>query len=417
MSDDHQPIDLRVEQAALAGCEEARTLVSRRAAMGITAGFFSWAFAPGFAEAGTRKDPRLLVVVLRGGLDGLNTVVPLGDPRYAPLRADLAIDKNQTLALSGMFGLNNAMKKFHGLYKAKQAAVVHATCVPLRVRSHFECQDNLENGLPGEGPTVARSGWLNRVMAALPAGSPVNAGGAIQIGGAPLILHGRAPVLGWSQTWFGRPEPLVDNVLTQLYAETDAALLDQYRKGLAANALATGSDAGDGGGDSTLQRTFSGAGRLMKAAKGPRVAVISVGGFDTHTNQVGTMSYLLGDLDAAIDRYRQAMGPAWKQAAVVCVTEFGRTASVNGTYGTDHGTGTVALLAGGAIRGGRVFGKWPGLASRDLLDGRDLRPTTDLRAVFKGLLADHLGLGRATLDIDIFPGSQDVAPMRGLIRG
>jgi uncharacterized protein (DUF1501 family) len=412
---DHPAIDPRIVAAAEAGCEDSRATISRRALMGITASFFSWAFVPRFAEAGTTNDPRLLIVVLRGGMDGLNTVIPVGDPNYLGLRGGIAIPQASTIALNSMFGLNAAMPKFAAMYTAGTAAVVHAACVPLRIRSHFDCQDNLENGMPGK-VGVSKTGWVNRLLTALPAGNSVKARGALQVGSAPLIMLGPAPVLGWSPAIFTRPDQAFDNNLLQLYGKRDPALQDQLTRGLAANALATGSSANVGGSLSTLQKSFRGAGRLLASPTGPRVAVLSVGGWDTHVNQGSALAAVLGSLDTALDDFRVEMGAEWDKTAVVCATEFGRTAAVNGTYGTDHGTGTVALLAGGAINGGQVFGTWPGLGPSELFESRDLRATTDLRAVFKGLLADHLGVARRTLDETVFPQSAAVAPMQNLIK-
>jgi uncharacterized protein (DUF1501 family) len=443
MSHELDPAELRLEAAAAAGCEESRLTLSRRAAMGLTAGFFSWAFAPRFAEAGTTNDPRFLVIVLRGGMDGINTVVPYADPRYEALRTGLVLPpvfdraynlvdndnallgSDSLLKIDGTFGFNPALYLFNAMYQNGEAAVVHATAPPLRSRSHFDCQDNVENGFPGEKAVVARTGWLNRVITALPTGHPVKVRGAIQVGGAPLILVGPAPVLGWSTSAFKRPDATVDGSIMTVYAQADKAMFRQFRRGLDANAKASvatpdvtyARDAREKRFNrdiTTLQKNFRGAGRLMRADNGPRVAVMSVGGFDTHVGQNGILAGQLKAFADALDDFRVTMKEAWAQTAVVCVTEFGRTAAVNGTSGTDHGVGTVALLAGGAINGKKVYGDWPGLTN--LQDGRDLRATTDLRAVFKGLLADHLGLGRTTLDQVIFPESADVAPMQGLIR-
>lgn len=412
--DDHDDIDPRIAAAAAAGCEESRLAISRRAALGLSASFFSWAMMPRFAEAGTATDPRLLVVVLRGGLDGINTVVPVGDPAYAGLRGGIAIPAASTLRIDSLFGLNAALPKFAAMMTAGEAAVVHAVCTPLRNRSHFDCQDNVENGQPGVVGT-APSGWLNRLIAALPSGNPVKVGGALQVGSAPLILAGPAPVLGWSPAVFGRPDQVFDNNLSLLYQEIDPVLADNLARGLAANALASSAGAGSGS-VSSLQKSFRGAAALMAMPTGPRIAVLSVTGFDTHVNQSSALTGVLGGFDTALDDFRVGMGSAWSQTVVVCVTEFGRTAAVNGTSGTDHGVGTVALLAGGSVAGGRVFGDWPGLAAANLFEGRDLRATTDLRALFKGVLADHLGVARTTLDRTVFPNSTAVAPMTGLVR-
>ncbi len=153
----------------------------------------------------------------------------------------------------------------------------------------------------------------------------------------------------------------------------------------------------------------------MGAADGPRIGFIEDSGWDTHSNQAGVLARKLAELDAGLRAFHQHSGPAWKHSVVVVVSEFGRTAAVNGTGGTDHGTGGLALLAGGAVRGGKVAGDWPGLGPAELNQGRDLRTTTDMRALFKAVLAGHLGLREASLETDVFPGSRGVKAMPGLL--
>lgn len=408
----------RARAAAQAGCAESRLLLTRRAMLGVTAGLFSAAFLPRDAFAGSDGDARLLVVVLRGGMDGLSTVPPVGDPSYARLRGDIAIPAAKAIRLDGDFALHPAMAQFGKLYSAGEAAVVHATCTPLRVRSHFECQDNLENGLPGAGNAMA-TGWLNRLLDALPAGDPVARRGAIQVGDAPLILRGRAPVLGWSPTWFSDADRGTTRRVLASYA-SDRALREALQRGLEADALAEKSGAGGDGDISQLRKGFRGAARLLGAADGPRIAVLSIGNWDTHSGQGGVEGFLaerLAELDEALNDFRVESGRIWAKTVVVCVTEFGRTARVNGDGGTDHGVGTVALLAGGAVAGGKVSAKWPGLTQAKLDDGSDLRATTDLRAVFKGVLRDHLGVPARMLDRSIFPDSKTVKPLAGLVAG
>jgi uncharacterized protein (DUF1501 family) len=412
MADDcnHSTVDRRLRCAAAEGCEESRLLMSRRAMLGVTASLFSWAFMPRFAEAAS-ADPRLLVVVLRGGMDGINVVVPNGDKHYASMRGAIAIPPGRTIALDSFFGLHPALPKFGAMFHNSEAAVVHATCVPLHNRSHFDGQDNLEAGLPG---LIApnSTGWLNRLLTALPPGQPIVSHGAIQISDAPLILRGPAPVLGWSPTWF---EPVRDpalGLIRSLYEANDLEMHDMLERGLAANDLAN-AVGGDDGDISGLRKAFRGAGRLIAAPEGPRIAVLSVGGWDTHADQGsanGLLADVLTDLDLAIDDFRTVLGPAWQDTVMVAATEFGRTVQVNGDKGTDHGVGTVALLAGGAVNGGQVFGDWPGIAPADLFEGSDLTPTTDLRSVFKGVLSDHVGVASSLLDTTIFPDSATDAP-------
>lgn len=419
-------------EAVTHACGDA-ALISRRGLLGAGASFYAWAHLTRVASAASAKDPRLLVVILRGALDGLSAVPPISDPAYADLRGEIAIPKEGTYAalpLDGFFALHPAMKTFARLYREKKASVVHATATPYRERSHFDGQDLLESGYEKAGHVD--SGWLNRALQALPAGHRVNPRGGPALAGlgigpaTPLILRGQAPVMGWApQQAPNAGDDLAARVL-DLYTHRDPALGRALTLGLDTDRMAkaqgmSGDMAKAQGGSADprgMVQAAQGAARLLIAPDGPRVAALSFDGWDTHANQggaTGRLAGLLGGLDQAFGVFEEVMRPVWDQTAVVVVTEFGRTARVNGTTGSDHGTGTVAFLLGGAIQGGRVFADWPGLAQAQLHEGRDLRPTTDLRAVLKGLMQDHLGLSAAVLAEKVFPGSQNTAAMRGLV--
>lgn len=409
-----------------------RHLSTRRDLLLGSGALFAWASLPRLARAEGR-DPRLLVIVLRGALDGLATVAPVGDPDWVRLRGDHALRFDgaaPALALDGMFALNPAMPNLYRLYKAKQAAIVHAVATPYRERSHFDGQDVLESGLTKPGATD--SGWLNRAMAALePAkGIRVKPQQAFAVGPVtPLVVRGAAPVLSWTPP---RLPPAADDTvmrLLDLYRHTDPALarVMEERMGLAAIARADGmSDMKKAaplpGGAARVAAFFAeasgAAARFMAQADGPRVGALAFDGWDTHAAEgvtQGRLFSLLGALDGAIAAVETGMGSAWKDTVVAVVTEFGRTARLNGTDGTDHGTGTVALLAGGALNGGRVIADWPGVSEAALYEKRDLKATTDLRAVLKGLLHDHLRVEETALATSVFPGSAAVKPMRALV--
>ena len=409
-----------------------RHLSTRRDLLLGSGALFAWASLPRLARAEGR-DPRLLVIVLRGALDGLATVAPVGDPDWVRLRGDNAMRLDgpvPALALNDMFALNPAMPNLYRLYKAKQAAIVHAVATPYRERSHFDGQDVLESGLTEPGATD--SGWLNRAMAALePAkGIRVKPQQAFAVGPVtPLVVRGAAPVLSWTPP---RLPPAADDTvmrLLDLYRHTDPALarVMEERMGLAAIARADNmSDMKKAaplpGGAARVAAFFAeasgAAARFMAQADGPRVGALAFDGWDTHAAEgvtQGRLFSLLGALDGAIAAVETGMGTAWKDTVVTVVTEFGRTARVNGTDGTDHGTGTVALLAGGALNGRRVIADWPGVGETALYEKRDLKATTDLRAVLKGLLHDHLRVEDAALATSVFPGSAAVKPMRGLV--
>ncbi|MBB3769688.1 uncharacterized protein (DUF1501 family) [Angulomicrobium tetraedrale] len=401
------------------------TSLSRRAVLGTSGALFAWAFMPRFAFAAGARDARFVCIVLRGALDGLATVAPVGDPAYAGLHGDLALSLTgdiPALPLDGFFALHPSMPNFARLYKAGQASVVHAAATGYRDRSHFDGQDVLESGQPAPGRT--ESGWLNRFLAGLPAGERIAAQGALGVGPvAPLVVRGPAPVLGWSPAVLPPAGDDLATRLTALYAERDSGLHQALLDGLKTQDLIAmnGPAIKRQGGPADpkgMSQTALGAARLLARDDGPRIAGLAFEGWDTHANEGGVKGQLanrLGGLDDALGVFAATLGPKWKDTAVMVVTEFGRTARINGTQGTDHGTGTVVLLAGGAIRGGRVIADWPGLSEAALLEGRDLRPTVDVRAIAKGLLADLFGAPAGYLARDVFPDTDAIAPFRDLV--
>ncbi|MDQ8729066.1 DUF1501 domain-containing protein [Bradyrhizobium sp. LHD-71] len=402
-------------------CRENRLLVSTRRSLLIGgASFAAWAYLPKFARASTSGgDPRLIVVILRGALDGLATVAPIGDPDYAKLHGSIALlptGANAALPLDSFFSLHPAMPNFARLYREKNAAVVHATATGYRERSHFDGQDVLESGYAGPGRV--QSGWLNRALEQLPRGERV--AGALAVGPtAPLILRGAAPTVGWAPVAVPQAAEDTASRLLDLYARRDPVLAKALTQGLQLDRTAAREDnMRPGRGVGYMRVAARGVAKLMAADDGPRIAALAFDGWDTHANEggpVGRLALLLGGLDNAFAEFEQGLGAYWGNTAVVVVTEFGRTARINGTDGTDHGTGTVALLAGGAIAGGRVVADWPGLKEASLHEGRDLKPTTDLRAVLKGVMKDHLGLSDSALVTSVFPDSGAIKPMQGLV--
>ncbi|MGX5799998.1 DUF1501 domain-containing protein [Bradyrhizobium sp. Arg314] len=401
--------------------------LSRRAVLMTGGALFAWAFLPRFARAADNRDPRLIVIVLRGALDGLSTVGPVGDPDYAGLHGDIALSlsgANPALPLDGFFAVNPAMPVFARLFKASQAAVVHAAATGYRDRSHFDGQDVLESGLPGPGN--ATTGWLNRALASLPAGDRIAKAGGLAVGpSTPLVMRGAAPVLGWAPQALPTPGDALAERVLDLYSHRDPVLAAALQKGLDADRMAMGDQLDrktmkpnglDNAGG--MRQSAQGAARLMAADDGPRIAALAFDGWDTHVNEggaTGRLANLLGGLDGAFEEFEKGLGSRWKDTAIVAITEFGRTARINGTVGTDHGTATVALLAGGAIKGGRVIADWPGLKPAQLYEQRDLAPTSDVRAVLKGLLADQFGLSAAVLGDKVFPESVAVKPMPDLV--
>jgi uncharacterized protein (DUF1501 family) len=399
------------------------TMLNRRTVLRASAQLTLLAPFARLANAGASADSRFVLVVLRGGLDGLAAVAPYGEPQYANARGELALGKpgseNGVLDLDGTIGLHPALANLHALYRAGEASVLHAVATPYRERSHFDAQNVLEGG--GMQPNGASGGWLNRALAELGrAGQPRD---AVAIASSvPLVLRGELAVSSWAPSRLPDADAdLIDRVRA-MYAAVDptlAARLDE--------ALGTRDMAGDAGMSGERMRAGGGAnvgplataaGRFLAAAEGPRVAVLDIGGWDTHANQGGAQGALalrLRGLDSGLAQLKDALSAAWRDTTVLVVTEFGRTVAVNGTRGTDHGTAACVFLAGGAVQGGRVLADWPGLAQRDLHEGRDLRATTDLRSVLKGVLAGALGVPETALERDVFPGSAAARPARDLL--
>lgn len=398
---------------------------SRRAILGASGALFAWSFMPRLARAAGGRDPRFVTIVLRGALDGLTAVPPVGDPDYEGLRQTIALrteGPGAALPLDGLFALHPAMPNVRRLYAAGEVAVIHAACTSYRQRSHFDGQDVLESGYPVPGHV--ESGWLNRLIAGLPAGDTVDPatggrGQGLAVGAMPpLVIRGAVPVLGWAPAMLRPADGDLAPRLADLYGESDPVLAKLLDEGIRTGKIAEGIDLkGRGGpGDPVgMEQMARGAARLLKEPEGPRIAALAFEGWDTHAQEVDRLAKLLGGLDTSLAAFKEEMGPAWKDTAILVVTEFGRTARINGTLGTDHGTGTVAFLAGGAVKGGRVIADWPGLKPNQLVDGRDLAATTDLRAVIKGVAVDLLDADPKRLGSLVLPGSANVAPMRGLI--
>jgi uncharacterized protein (DUF1501 family) len=380
---------------------------------------------PEVVFAHTGGSSRLVVVILRGALDGLAAVPPYGDPDYASLHRELAIaspgSADGALALNNTFGLHPALSYLHERFTAGELIVFNAVASPYRDRSHFDGQNVLENGLAK--PIGSADGWLNRALAALPA-SGRGADRAVAISqNVPLILRGETAVMSKSP----QATPDVDEDLLARLA--DLYSKDDWFSARLSEAMQTDKMV-DGAGDSANPKEPARAGypdrvtavarmaaNLMRSDGGPEI--IEASGWDTHANQGGAKGILsarLGGLDKALKSLADELGPLWPQTAVLVVTEFGRTAAVNGTRGTDHGTGGCAFLVGGAVRGGQVIADWPGLRRTALLDNRDLKPTLDLRSVFKAVLSEHMHVDANTLAKRVFPDSSGAHPLQGLIR-
>jgi uncharacterized protein (DUF1501 family) len=403
---------------------------SRRELLLGSGTLFAWAYLPKLAFAEGR-DPRFLAIILRGALDGLATVAPVGDPDWAALRGEGALTlagKTPALQLDDFFALNPAMPNLHRMFHSGEAIIVHASATPYRERSHFDGQDLLESGLPKAGPSD--SGWLNRALAGLEPGGRINpkdrrvfAVGPV----VPLIARGPAPVLSWSpQRIMPASEDTVARLL-DLYRRSDSKLASALEDSSKLTAIEQFGNMGvaqkfGGPGPGQVHAYFSdaagNAAKFLAQPDGPRVGALALDGWDTHVNEGIAQGRLRSSLARSTMRSPRSR-PIWarsgRQTALALTTEFGRTAHINGTDGTDHGTATIALLVGGAVKGGRVIADWPGLKPADLYQNRDLKPTTDLRAVLKGVLRDHLRVDDRALAQNVFPGSDGAKPMQGLV--
>lgn len=392
-----------------------------------------------FALANAPTDSRFVFVLLRGALDGLSAVPPVGDPDYASLRGQIALAKSgegAALPLSGEFGLHPALAFLHSSYKAKELAVLHAIATPYRERSHFDAQNVLESG--DLRPHGTDSGWINRAIASLQWKTP-EAGVALGAN-VPLAMRGPAEVASWSPTKIAALDEATLQRVQDLYAG-DPLLSKRLADALESDAIANEAQAAANSdtepamdmnsgvveSEGKVKRNYNAryaetaraAAGFLKRDDGPRVAMFDTTGWDTHANEGGATGQLalrLRALDAGLAALKESLGPVWRNTVVLVATEFGRTAAINGTRGTDHGTGAAAFLLGGAVAGGRMIADWPGLSRSDLYESRDLKPTRDLRTVMKGVLRDHLGVSTAVLDSRVFPDSASAKPLDGLVR-
>lgn len=367
------------------------------------------------ALAAAPTDRRFVVVILRGALDGMAAVAPYGDPDLASWRGKLApLPPGQPgglLDLGGFFGLHPALPGLHAMYADGDLLILHAVAGGDRSRSHFIAQDALELG-GGYGIT---SGWLNRAAGLVP--SHAQAEPALAVGTSlPLLLRGPTPVGSWvpNGPQHGTPDFYASLAAMHRHdpATGPAIATALAERGFAAGALAGREAVAD---KMAFPSLCAAAGRLLAEPAGPRFAALEIGGWDTHASQAQRMPHILKPLDDGLVALKAGLGASWRETVVFVVTEFGRTVRANGSGGTDHGTGTVTFVLGGGVTGGRVAGDWPGLAKDRLFENRDLQPTTDLRAVAKGLLADHIGLDAAAM-ATVFPGSPQATPIRRLLR-
>ena len=424
---------------------DPQTALTRRSALAAAAGLgvsVSFLGRTAYAAAdGELAKKKLIVIICRGAMDGLSVSPPIGDPDYAGLRGSIAIAPfdapNGALKLDSTFGLHPALKSVHRLALAGQARIAPAVATPDRARSHFEAQDVLESG--GTVAYGASSGWLNRTLQAL---APARRIEALSVGTqAPLILRGPVQAASWSPGGLEGRDERLPRILADLYAKDPllgpalASGLETQSMAHAAAALARAqaaeaalptapmaaqSDAmiaaasakpvaNPKAAEDAAHSMGATVAKFMTGPNGPQVVAISVDNFDTHANQgagTGLLAGRLSSLDSLLDGLSSGLGDEWRNTVIVVSTEFGRTAHVNGTGGTDHGTASTALVLGGGMKRGGIIGDWPTLQQARLFENRDTAPTMDMRSLFKGVLSEHMGVDRRALDGTIFPDSQ-----------
>jgi uncharacterized protein (DUF1501 family) len=364
-----------------------------------------------FAESGT--DRRFILVILRGALDGLAAVPPVGEATYASARGTLALAKSDVIALDSTFALHPALKLLQSYFEKGELVLFHAVGTSYRGRSHFDGQDILENGT--DVAHGMKSGWLARALNA----GPANVKAIAIAQNMPLVLRGASAATCFAPSQLPAVEGSVTERLMDLYAR-DALLQNALSGALETEQMTGEIGAGRGAGYADTRPQFAAAARLLADPAGPRIATIELGGWDTHAYEGtsrGSLALRLQGLATGLHVLATDLGAAvWDKTAILVTTEFGRTVSVNGSGGSDHGTGAVAFLMGGAVRGGRVIADWPGLARANLYEGRDLKATIDLRAIFKAVLRDHLAVPEKALENEVFPQTAHIPSWQDLIR-
>lgn len=366
------------------------------------------------AGAGER---RLILIIQRGGMDGLAAIAPYGDPAYSSARGGMALPRpgqaNGVLDLDGTFGFNPALQPLMAMWQAKELAIFHATGLQgYNGRSHFDAQNLLETA--ALMPRSRDEGWLNRALAQVSGPKPA----ALAVGEAvPLVLLGPQPVASWAPAVLPAADEDYLSRVQALYAR-EPALAAALKSAIEIRGVAKGADMGDMQGPQA--RSFAGlvkgAMALMKAPGAPRIVVLDIGGWDTHANQDALLTRAMKELAGGLEAIKVELGPLWQETAVLVVTEFGRTVKANGSRGTDHGTGCAAFLMGGAVNGGKVHGAWPGLSQGALNEGRDLRITTPLAGLYKSVLSDHLRLSKSFIDGEVLDMATNAAAIPGLFR-
>jgi uncharacterized protein (DUF1501 family) len=368
---------------------------------------------PSVSFAQVASPHRLVFILLRGGFDGLAAVVPYGDRDYHSLREGFSYMPSELVTLDDTFGFAPGLSPLKAVWDANELAVIHAMAIPHRTRSHFDGQAILETGL--DHPAGSSDGWLNRLLQVMQG----KRSGIAIAAGMPLSMTGSFQVESWSPTQLGNVDEAYLQRLAVLY-RSDRALANRFEAALQEKDLIGEEPMARGNGNARrggITPLMEAAAKILRPDTGPNIAAMEFSGWDTHANQGlagGALDRLLGQLAEGLVTFRTGMGPAWQNTTVVVMTEFGRTAKGNGTRGTDHGTAGAGFVMSSVVKRSHVVADWPGLASRSLFEGRDLKPTVDTRAVLKAAIAGTFDLTNAQLE-RVFPGSATVPPASGLM--
>jgi uncharacterized protein (DUF1501 family) len=381
--------------------------IDRRTFLTLAAATGAFALAPRIAfAAGAQTDRRFIFIIQRGAADGLEALVPIGDPDYIRARPTIVQDPANLTKLDAMFALHPALTETAKMYQAGEVLFAHAIATPYRDRSHFDGQNVMESG--GAAPYAVRDGWMNRLAGLLPKTRTPPTSFTESV---PMALRGANRVTSYTPSKLPMARDDLMSRVELLY-QYDPQLQSLWAAALEARGIASANDISDKSA-ATIGKL---AATFLKKLDGPRIAMIETNGWDTHNLQARRSIQLLSGLDAMLASLRDNLGPVWSQTVVLIATEFGRTVAGNGTGGTDHGTASLAMIAGGGVNGGRVLSDWPGLKSGALYENRDLKPTGSLDALIAGLSAEAFALEPARVAATLFPDGLKNKPLEGLIR-
>lgn len=378
------------------------------------------ALYPGMSLAAAKTNKRLVVIMLRGGMDGLAALVPYGDKDYQSLRGELALNTDALLKIDPFFGLHPSLSPLATLYKQGEMIAFPASASPYRERSHFDGQNILELG--SNTAYSLNAGWLNRSIQHI---AP-NADIGLAFGqGLPTVMRGAASVNSWAPSALPEMDANYMSLIDKIYSK-DKGFSKNLNQALKVQEM--GVDALDGRDKSLARKSRSPqafvtmaetAGKWLKKPDGPRIATLELSGWDTHVRQGtegGTLANNFSLFARGIEALKHELGSEWRNTTVLALTEFGRTAHPNGSSGTDHGTAGTTFLFGGNLSGGRIIGKWPDLSDKALYQSRDLRPTMDIRSISMAVLHQLYGIPYQALYNDIFPKSHGLEKIGKLVK-